>query len=1061
MPGGNENGVRSDAQAPVQSVLLAIQARPPDEAEALRRALAIGCVAREPLSVRAVARLARVGAGAGERVAEVLGPLLVETPGVGEGEVALSPASEGVRALVLEQLAGEQGGSVVTAAHRALGEWPPVVQGLRGYVLRHGVRHLLLAGDSKGAERLGLHAATIACRVRELGPTAARESVIEDEQALSDDPANKLDLAPWRELLALLGSEALRIQRSPLAAVSLFRERLVALGWDEKKIARALGSSPDAPRLARIQGGSAGAMAGGGGGHSAEVRGCALRADGKRAVTASADGTLKIWDADTGREIATLEGHSAAVNACALLPDGETVVSGSDDGTVRLWKKDSATGLFTPAVFKDHVSPSPDEDTPTDPLLAGEPTDPLLAGEPTDPLLAASDSMPVDPLLSEGDIPDDPLLADDDTGDGMKEQVYAVGLDAGGQRIFHAAFTPGVGTLWIEGEAAEEPAMTVQSFLWTNASAASDDPGEDAEQLQAMVGDLIREEEPSAPGPDHEAAVDRLRVEQDKLWERSNRISADLVATAEALARASGAGEPTEELQARLQAILTDKESLREEEHRVRSELDRASAQQDAAFDAQMKSTDTAIQELLRLEEERESAAAGRGCSRAFAVSPSEQIVVAAEGPRLLVLETWRFDSEAPPAVLEGHTGPVTACAISPDGQRLFSASTDCTLRVWDLPRRKLIASTHVGTSPLTGLAMSPGGRHLLSTSAEGVSVWDAAGPFRLESYPGTAPFGCVAAAGGRVVAGDFAGQTWMFHLRDPESAGRGTVLATGPVRRRHALLVGVRGHESPALAELPYASNDVRELSGVLEEHGYHVVSLHDERPEPIWQPARENIRDALSLLRLDADDMLLVYFSCHGVRLESGRAHLVARDSDPEQLAETTLAVDEIVARMTATGARRLILVLDACYAGVGLLGRGGDGPAVSAEVLAPAPPEEERPPEPARAARSAAEATAERDAFELAEGFALLAASSAGERSYDRKTVPHSLFTSLVIEGLRGKADVDRKGFVSVDDLKTWLLSGTAALVRAETKLNQTPTFQIQGKGDMVLARLPQRE
>ena len=45
--------------------------------------------------------------------------------------------------------------------------------------------------------------------------------------------------------------------------------------------------------------------------------------DGKRAVSASGDQTLKVWDLETGGVLHTLEGHSGFVSGVALTPDGK------------------------------------------------------------------------------------------------------------------------------------------------------------------------------------------------------------------------------------------------------------------------------------------------------------------------------------------------------------------------------------------------------------------------------------------------------------------------------------------------------------------------------------------------------------------------------------------------------------------------------------------------------------------------------------------------------------------------------------------------------------------
>jgi WD40 repeat protein len=72
-------------------------------------------------------------------------------------------------------------------------------------------------------------------------------------------------------------------------------------------------------------------------GHINAVGGCTVTPDNKYLISASWDGTLKIWDLATGCEIATLIGHNHRVVDCETTPDGKYLISASWDGTLKVW----------------------------------------------------------------------------------------------------------------------------------------------------------------------------------------------------------------------------------------------------------------------------------------------------------------------------------------------------------------------------------------------------------------------------------------------------------------------------------------------------------------------------------------------------------------------------------------------------------------------------------------------------------------------------------------------------------------------------------------------------
>ena len=90
----------------------------------------------------------------------------------------------------------------------------------------------------------------------------------------------------------------------------------------------------------------------------------AFSPDGRRVLTASLDGTVRLWDLAQDRAIALLLGHVSheGINRIAMSPDGRRIVTAGLDGAARLW--DAATGQpstppLVPCGF-GHAAFSPD-----------------------------------------------------------------------------------------------------------------------------------------------------------------------------------------------------------------------------------------------------------------------------------------------------------------------------------------------------------------------------------------------------------------------------------------------------------------------------------------------------------------------------------------------------------------------------------------------------------------------------------------------------------------------------------------------------------------------------
>jgi WD40 repeat protein len=91
-------------------------------------------------------------------------------------------------------------------------------------------------------------------------------------------------------------------------------------------------------------------------GHEKKVRGLATTSDGLRALSTSEGGTLIVWDLTTGEQIRRqTRAHSKPIWTVVLAPDDAHYATGSGDGTIRLWNTESGELLRTIEAHKGGV----------------------------------------------------------------------------------------------------------------------------------------------------------------------------------------------------------------------------------------------------------------------------------------------------------------------------------------------------------------------------------------------------------------------------------------------------------------------------------------------------------------------------------------------------------------------------------------------------------------------------------------------------------------------------------------------------------------------------------
>jgi uncharacterized protein YqcC (DUF446 family) len=216
------------------------------------------------------------------------------------------------------------------------------------------------------------------------------------------------------------------------------------------------------------------------------------------------------------------------------------------------------------------------------------------------------------------------------------------------------------------------------------------------------------------------------------------------------------------------------------------------------------------------------------------------------------------------------------------------------------------------------------------------------------------------------------------------------------------AVVIGINSY--PNIRHLKYAVNDARAFYDYLVNRSHipveNVTLLLDE--DATLTKLRSTLGTHLKR-KAGKDDMVIIYFAGHGstekdVMSPDGdglEKYLLPYGADPKDLYASALPMREISHIFNRVRSERLVFLADSCYSGASggrTIGITGVRSSLSNTFL---------------------------DRVAGGKGRVIITASGANEVSVENDDIQHGVFTYYLIEGLKGKADMDKDGLITVDE------------------------------------------